>query len=297
LSDLRAPFTYPGGKSRVVEICWRAFGPDVPAYVELCAGSAAMLLGRPGGAGKYETINDASGYVANVWRALKRYPDEAARHADNPPCELDMRARASMLREWGPAIVAQLGKDPEWCDPKAAGWWIWCQSLALGIDWMRPGKAVACKGSRKGILGLEQPDPRVTFARLSQRLRRVLIACGDWSALVTPSALGFNTTGTTPVAIFADPPYPDEDIDYGAEPDVARKVAAWCANNGDDPRLRIVLCGHVGDYDLPGWTTLNWGASRGWGRTKRGDNECLWFSPHCLPLEQQRGLFDEVAHA
>lgn len=288
---LRAPFPYPGGKSRVAEVCWRAFGHDVPTYIELCGGSLAILLGRPGGAGKYEMVNDASGFVANAWRAMKLRPAETAAHADHPPCELDLKARSAMLRDWSPGLVERLTADPEWCDPKAAGWWIWCQSVAVAPESGRVLTAIN-KGIRHGISAVSGLPIADWFAMLARRLRTVSIACGDWSRVATPSALGFSNTGTTPTAVFADPPYRDEALDYGAEADVAARVEQWCRENGDDPRLRIVLAGHVDDYQLPGWTTLNWGGSRGYGREKRGDNEVLWFSPHCLPLEQQRGLFD-----
>jgi hypothetical protein len=291
VAELRAPFAYPGGKSAVVDICWRALGVDVPAYVEPCAGSAAMLFGRPR-PGKYETINDASGLVTNVWRAIQRYPHDVARYAFGPPNELDLRAYATSLREATIVLPGILGKDPTWCDAMLAGRWIYCQSLAFSPDWLTQAAPAAHKPNRKGIFGISGEPLERWLWRISQRLSKVLIACGDWSRVTTETALGFNTCGTTPCAIFFDPPYSDEDLDYGSDPDVAQRVAAWCAEHGDDKRLRIVLAGHVGDYDLPGWHVVNWGGSRGHGRARRGDNEALWFSPHCLPLEQQRGLFD-----
>lgn len=291
--QLRAPFPYPGGKSRVVDLCWRAFGRDVPGYVELCAGSAAMLLGRPGGGGKYETINDVSGFVCNAWRAIKLQPTETAMHAEDPPSELDLRARSTALAGLSSELTLALVRDPEWCDPKLAGWWIWCQSVSVAPDsaLAKPLTAIN-KGIRHGISAVSGRPIHEWFDLLARRLRTVSIACGDWQRVATPSALGFSNTGTTPCAVFADPPYIDEGLDYGSAADVGKRVAVWCAENGNDERLRIALAGHVGDYDLPGWEVINWGGSRGYGREKRGDNECLWFSPHCLPLQQQRGLFD-----
>lgn len=295
MAEVRSPFPYPGGKSRVVDLCWSAFGADVPAYLELCAGSAAVLFGRPGGAGRYETINDASGLVTNVWRAIQRYPHDVARHAFGPPNELDLRAYAEDLRRAALILPGILGKDAAWCDPMLAGRWIYCQSLAFSPDWLTTKTPAAHKPNRKGIFGTTTEPLDRWLWTISQRLRNVLICCGDWSRLVTETALGFNTSGTTPVAVFADPPYLDETLDYGAEPDVARKIAAWCAEHGDDKRLRIVLAGHVGDYDLPGWRVVNWGGSRGHGRERRGDNECLWFSPHCLGVTAQGSLFGRTA--
>jgi hypothetical protein len=292
---LRAPFPYPGGKRRVAEVCWRAFGADVASYIELCAGSCAMLFGRPAGTSKYELVNDWSGLVANVWRAIQLKPGPTALACDGPPSELDLRARSRTLAEIGPQLRTELAADPLFCDPTLAGWWIWCQSVALGPDWLATRNPAILKPYRRGILSLDASEPGVWLAALSDRLRRVSIACGDWSRLVTDSALGFHTTGTTPTAVFADPPYADEELDYGAEAGTAARIAAWCLEHGADQRLRIVLAGHVGDYELPGWRTLNWGGSSGWGSAKRGANECLWFSPHCLPFETaQRGLFEQT---
>lgn len=54
--DLRAPFPWFGGKSKVADIVWDRFG-DVPNYVEPFFGSGAVLLGRPHEA-HTETVND-----------------------------------------------------------------------------------------------------------------------------------------------------------------------------------------------------------------------------------------------
>lgn len=298
MADLvRAPFPYPGGKGQreVLELCWNAMGADVPTYIEPAGGSLAMLLGRPGGAGKYEVVNDANGLLVNAWRSIRFRPDATAYYCEHPPSEVDLRARARFLRERRPELSALL-HHPEYCDPQAAGYWLWCQCVSFVPDWLTQPNPPMAKPYRRGILSPES----VILERLqalAERLRRVSIAFGDWSRLVTRSALGHNNTGTTPTGVFFDLPYPGEAIDYGAEPDVARKAEAWCRENGDDPALRIVMCGHVGDYDLPGWRTVNWGGSRGWGRSKRGENECLWFSPHCLSVEGERqaSLFTEVA--
>jgi DNA adenine methylase len=293
---MKAPFPYPGGKGKgdVLALCWAAMGADVPTYIEPFAGSLAMLLGRPNGAGKYEMIGDANGLLVNVWRSIRYRPDKTALHCDHPPTELGLRARSRLLVERAGEIADGLASHPEWCDPKAAGWWIWCQSVSFAHDWLSQPRPPMAKPYRRGLLSPES-DPLERCRALAERLRRVGMAHGDWSRLVTNSALGLHNTGTTPVAVFLDPPYPDEAIDYGAAPEVARDVELWCREHGDDPRLRLVLCGHVGDYELPGWRAVNWGGSRGWGRARRGDNECVWLSPHCRRLESpQPSLFSEA---
>jgi DNA adenine methylase len=288
--ELRAPFPYAGAKSRIADTIWRALGPDVPTYIEPFCGSAAVLLGRPR-PGRYESLNDSNGLITNVWRSIKLQPEETARFCFGPPNEIDLQARARCLQKEAAGLTAALVNDPEWCEPRLAGWWIYCQSLAINPDWLNGGNAAAHKGSRKGVFSERLTDIGEQMALLAARLERVQINCGDWERLVTPSALGLHYTGTVPVGVAFDPPYPNEQLDYGAEPGTAERVADWCRENGSDARLRIVLAGHLGDYDLPGWRTLNWGGSAGWGREKRGANECLWFSPGCLPIDQQPSLF------
>jgi len=64
--------------------------------------------------------------------------------------------------------------------------------------------------------------------------------------------------------------------------------------HGDDPELRIALCGYAGEHEMPAtWTEHAWKAARGYsgeGNNNR-ERERIWFSPHCLPIEQQRTLF------
>jgi len=58
--------------------------------------------------------------------------------------------------------------------------------------------------------------------------------------------------------------------------------------HGDDPKLRIALCGYDGEHDmLKRWTCVAWKAGGGYSRSARGKAnrhlEHLWFSPHRLP--------------
>ncbi len=57
-------------------------------------------------------------------------------------------------------------------------------------------------------------------------------------------------------------------------------VRDWAVAHGDDPKLRIALCGYEGEYRMP----PNWSVFR-WKNTgnKNGHRERIWFSPHCLP--------------
>ena len=130
---LAAPFPYFGGKSLACETVWDALG-DPENYVEPFAGSAAMLLGRPN-VGKVETINDADGFVANFWRAVSLDASEVAKHTDWPTNEADLFARHSWLVRHASGLLERLHADPEYYDPKVAGWWCWGLCNWIGSGW------------------------------------------------------------------------------------------------------------------------------------------------------------------
>lgn len=135
---------------------------------------------------------------------------------------------------------------------------------------------------------------REWFALLQARLRDVRVACGDWSRVVKDSV----TTRHGVTAIFLDPPYTKGAMDYsagGVGGDLANEVRAWCAVNGDNPLLRIVLCGHAGEHDALGWDTRTWTARKGYALSdeavENSASETLWCSPHCVPELAPRDLF------
>ena len=133
-TDYQPIFPWFGGKSAVADLVWEALG-DVPNYVEPFFGSGAVLFLRPGGAGHIETVNDADGFVANVWRAIQRDSAAVAEHADNPVNECDLHARHLWLLGERERITDALAGDPEFYDSKAAGWWVWGQCCWIGSGW------------------------------------------------------------------------------------------------------------------------------------------------------------------
>lgn len=100
------------------------------------------------------------------------------------------------------------------------------------------------------------------------------------------------TQGLT--GVFLDPPYADtagRDAAIYAEEDlaVAHAVREWALAHGDDPQIRIVLCGYNGEHVMPpSWTEVPWKTHGGYahighGRGKHNaTRERLWLSPHCL---------------
>lgn len=114
------------------------------------------------------------------------------------------------------------------------------------------------------------------------------MACGDWSRVVGPSVTWRH--GVT--AVLLDPPYSSSEhgITYSAGgADLAADVRAWAIENGDNPLLRIALCGYDGEHDMPDdWRCVPWKARGGYGSQGDGRGrenaarETIWFSPHCL---------------
>ena len=361
MTALKAPFPYPGGKSRIAPVVWQRFG-DPANYVESFFGSGAVLLARPPFDGnRIETVNDLDGHLANFWRALQADPDEVAYYADWIVSELDLHARGDWLyyrpsaREW----VEQLRADPEYYDAKSAGWWAWFVSCWIGglpsIPDVAPdgpavygqgggpdgvyerlphlgdaGTGVARQrphlgsgGQGNGVHQVKRQMPAtnvggvaangdtpgnrgaflVAYMRaLAARLERVRVCCGDWSRVTGPSVTWKH--GVT--AVFLDPPYSAEagrtNKLYSTESGtVAHDCREWAIANGDNPLMRIALCGYRGEghevLEDYGWHAHAWKAAGGYGSQGNGrgranaTREVVWFSPHCLNPVESLPLF------
>ena len=303
---LKAPFPWFGGKSRVAHLVWERFG-DVPNYVEPFFGSGAVLLGRPT-APRIETVNDLDGFVANAWRAIASDPEQTARWADWPSNENDLHARHVWLKDRREELSMRLEGDPDYCDFKIAGWWLWGMSQWIGggfcgdsgggpwavvdgklIHLGDAGQGVSRKlihlgdagrGVSRGLIHLGNAGRGVSknscsllewFSDLQNRLRRVRVSCGDWSRVCGGSVtFKHGVTG-----VFLDPPYSDDAARtmglYAKDcGSVAHEVRRWCIENQDNPLLRIALCGYEGEHDLPGWTEVAWKANGGYGNRSYG---------------------------
>lgn len=336
LRPLKAPFPWFGGKSSVAHLVWDRFG-NVPNYVEPFFGSGAVLLNRPH-APRTETVNDLDCLVANFWRALQHDPDGVAEHADNPVNEADQHARHFWLCHQE-EFRERMKIEPEFYDPKIAGWWVWGQCIWIGAGWcksQRPNLGDAGNGINRQLphlgnagTGIHRKRPHLGNAgkginrqlphlgdagteclgdltsgtpsrqhllnymgELAARLRNVRVCCGDWSRICGPSpTVKHGITG-----VFLDPPYADEaertdDLYASDDGQVAHEVRKWALEWGDDPRMRIALCGYEGEHEIPDtWECISWkarggygsqGDEKGKGRNNSG-RERIWFSPHCL---------------
>jgi len=317
---MKAPFIYFGGKRKVAAEVWRRFGA-VKNYVEPFFGSGAVLLARPDPDGN-ETINDLDGYVANFWRAIAHDPEATAAHADHPVNENDLHARHAWLVAQAETLRARLEGDPDFYDAKIAGWWVWGMACWIGSGFCSgngpwgvvDGQLVHLGNNGQGVnrqlvhlgnngRGVHRKRGDVLsewFGVLSDRLRRVRVASGDWSRVCGPSVtFKHGLTG-----VFLDPPYADtasrtRNLYRTDSESVAHDVRVWAIEAGTREDMRIALCGYEGEHQMPdSWSTHSWSAGEGFGaqaneRSGNGKRERIWFSPACLSVDQP-SLFGEV---
>lgn len=167
------------------------------------------------------------------------------------------------------------------------------------------------------------------FTALANRLRRVRVACGDWSRVLGNVAVPAQGHVT---AVLLDPPYdPDERrgdlyavgdrrpqtvtgladmLDLGdaippAPPTVHEAARAWALEHTADHEYRIAYCSYSTEaedalFTDAGWTPYRWSARGGYAlrstdtrARSNKDREIIWFSPSCeVPDSPQMSLFD-----
>jgi len=299
--QLTAPFPWPGGKRRLARAVWNRLG-DPQAYLEPCGGGLAVLLGRPDSHRwweRIETVGDADGFVTNFWRAVRADPTAVAAYMDHPVTELDLAARHIALARRRPVLTERLISDPEWCDPKVAGWWAWGVSAWVGdgyassIPPKRPLVSHSGRGVHRALQAGAVDDPSDVLDahrrraeeichRLANRLRRVRVVCGDAVSLLESGALRAATT----TGILLDPPYAGARRLYAAADDgVSRRLHEWALAHGGDASLRIALCGLDGEHD--DLADAGWTAERHVGHGLGAiTTTVVWFSPGCLPPDR-----------
>jgi hypothetical protein len=271
---MRAPFPYTGSKLDAALLIERLMGP-ISNLVIPFAGQLGDLLGRSEPV-KIETVNDLDGFVVNAWRALTYAPERMAELCDHrarcsrspvgssarppravatgPTC---LRCRARGLVGLGSVVLARIRLVSD------AGTQL---PLLRGSDGTGVGYGV---GVHAGHIRDRLPE---TFAALARRLKRVRIVHGDWRRVLTRAV----TTSHGVTGVSLDPCYDHRRRLAGLyridPPNQSVEVEEWSLENGDDPMMRITLCGKDDEHDslLPeGWTRHPW----------RDDGEVIWASP------------------
>ena len=311
---LRFPAIYFGNKSRVGKAVWKRFG-NVDRYIEPFCGSCGVFWKRPlshfsDGRSRSEILNDRDSYLTNFLRSVLLEPQKTAFHSVNPVTELDLIARYRYLA-FGPekkGLKMKMKTDPDYCNPKLAGWWAWGMSCWIGGDrffsmvgdnWTKIPELQTEKGctkpakvkvTREGLKTIAYQADQITrwYNTLSNRMFHARITCGDWSRVVSSPSL-LRGAGAGKVGVFLDPPYPTvyedgkkstiqtydtRDNKEGKLIRLQKDVFQWCQDNGD---LRVAVCGYAGDgYEKLvkdfGWTELKWKASGGFSNLGKTDS-------------------------
>ena len=293
---IKSPYPYFGGKSKVAKIIWQALG-ELDNYIEPFAGSLAVLLANPYST-KIETVNDKDCFIINFWRAVSADPEGVAKIADYPVTEADLHARHKWLVSQSTSEFKQkMDSDPDFYDLKIAGWWIWGMGASIGNNWLQPKglKALPLLSSAGGGIHGETLPILAWFQALQKRIRRVRVACGDWKRVVTPSITYQNKSlrKGKMTGIFLDPPYDltIRDEVYSQDSNIYREVCEWAVANGDNDKMRIVVCGYDGSFKFPdSWTEFAWKANGGManlGESRGKDNsskERIYFSKYCCQI-------------
>lgn len=297
MSNIKSPYPYFGSKRKVVDDVWARFG-SIENYIEPFAGSLSVLLGNPN-VPKMETANDLDCFISNFWRAVEADPDEVCKYADYPVIENDLHARHRwFLSKEAEEFRTKMNMDPDFYDAKVAGWWVWGMNACIGMTFGKK-RGLGCKPFLSMIgQGVTHPnaDVKTWFKDLQKRLKKVRVCCGDWSRTVTPAVTYKNKSLTKNgmVGVFLDPPYlveNREDKLYRIETDVFNDVCKWAIENGNNPKMKIAVCGYDGDYEFPNdWEVYYWKTTGGLSSfskdAQRGkensQKETIWFSPNCL---------------
>jgi DNA adenine methylase len=290
---IKSPFSYFGSKRQIASLIWQGLG-TVSNYIEPFAGSLSVLLANPS-IPKIETVNDINCFLANFWRAVSKDPKGVAQFADYPVNETDLHARHNWLVSAATEdFVKKMDTDPDHYDLKIAGWWVWGMGASIGNNWMQPKGLNATpmlSSAGGGIHGMSN-NILDWFTKIQERTRRVRVCSGDWKRIVTPS-ITYNSKGLSSkdmTAVFLDPPY---DLNkrskvYKDDSNIYSEVCDWAFSNGDNPRMRIALCGYEGDTVPPiGWQVYQWKNNGGLGNMGDGQGrvnaarEVIYFSPYC----------------
>lgn len=108
---MRSPFTYYGGKARMVPTML----PMIPAhktYVEAFAGGASLFFAKPSSAAEY--LNDANGNIANFYRVLVTQFDA-----------LQLMLEGTIHDEHTHHRACEIYNDPKAHDDVTAAWATW----------------------------------------------------------------------------------------------------------------------------------------------------------------------------
>lgn len=235
-------------------------------------------------------------WIGSGWCQRPEWTGRVGRKAKGVQC-FDRNGQGTVHQARRPQLSKEQGavaKSRRWQGGGAGGG---SGVIAPALTKQLPQLSGDGSGSQRGLLsdGINSVGLYEYLRALSVRLRRVRVCCGDWSRVLTPSV----TTYIGITGVFLDPPYSQDlrERCYSEDHDISGDVRTWAIQNGDNPKMRIALCGYEGEHEMPSrWECVAWRAHGGYSRSERGKanrgKERIWFSPHCLKTD----LFSSLKH-
>jgi DNA adenine methylase len=185
LKILRAPFGYPGGKTKSVPNILKHL-PYRKVYVEPFGGSGAVLLARQ--PSQLEVLNDRYAGVVSFYRCL-RNPEKYKQLIDY--LDLTIHSREDFV-----------DAKQTWCDEtddvvRAAKWY-----YMVNYSFSSLGRNFGRATSPRGLIAGKISNKLKTFPHLHARLRYVQIENQDWESCLSD----YDSYDTV---FYIDPPYVD----------------------------------------------------------------------------------------
>ena len=292
-------FPYYGNKRLFADEVWKRFGNPM-YYSEPFAGSLSVLLRRPELPPKNEykeIINDLSGTICNAWRSIQAEPEVVSENLTWPSNGFDLQARNTAVLKWVQKDSKRLLEDPEYYDPKIAGYWLWGQCNVMNCTFGVRDKAYQgfgggrfrlCKTQYLRKTYAECLDINLKFLHeVSERIKHAEVCAVDWKRCTAPAFL-LGRSGAEDGAAFLDPPYKSEKrstnlyIKEEQSDLVAAESYKWAVANGD--KIKVAYCCHEGDFEVPdGWASLK----RDFPsiQRKRTAVDLIMFSPKCIKVD------------
>ena len=190
---INSPFKWVGGKSRLRKQITSLF-PEHTCYVELFAGAAWVLFGKP--PSNVEVLNDIDQDLITFFRVVKEKPEELIASFE---WELVSRAEFDRLAQLDTSKLTDIQRAHRFYYLIMASW---------GGEFHYPRFQTSINDGGHGnrlFGGLETLKKRIL--PVYERLRTVIIENLDWQAC-------FDRYNRPGALIYIDPPYPENGCNY-----------------------------------------------------------------------------------
>lgn len=180
-------FGYYGGKFSKLSFILPQLKTAHNVYVELCGGSASVLLNKP--RAEVEVLNDRAGEVMTFWRVLRENPDRLIEQIQlTPPGEAEFKRILSLPPTDDEVEMAR----------------------RFYIHVTQVYAAIPSSAQHSFLGGIRLKNKRENLAAVAERIRNVIIENTDAVRLITRVVNSEKPLRKTPILFYADPPYVPE---------------------------------------------------------------------------------------